>query len=904
MPQDHRRPRRGADGHRLRRNSYRPTVIELEPRRLLSAYVVDDSSDLPLDPGKGPGETVNGTITVRSAIQQVNIDGSGSIGFAFPMSITTSGLPVVTANGVTIDGGSLGSVVVEGNGDGASGLVLAGDDADITGLEIVNFGGDGIDVGATGATIGGTAAGAGNAIFGNVHLGLGLGSFGGSALVQGNFIGTDAEGTAGLGNGESGIYIGSAGNTIGGSSAAARNVISGNAADGVNIAGTGATGNVVAGDFVGTNPVGSAALANYVGVEIEGGASDNLIGTNGDGVNDGGGRNVISGNATNGVVITGAGTSGNLVAGNYLGTNAAGTSAVGNGQAGVRLASGATDNTVGGTTTAARNVIGGNGNRGVYISTPAGSTSPTTGNVVEGNYIGTDASGLVPMGNNINDAVSIDLSPGNTIGGTVAGAGNVLDGGDDTGVFIYGDYQSGPYASAAGNLIAGNIIGLAADGETAAGFGNQYDGIVIDSAPDTTIGGTVAAARNIISNNTNNQGAGILITNFEEPDGSYGTVVQGNYIGTDITGTKELGNDIGVDIEGASSALIGMTGQDGTIGIPGGNLISGNLTAGIIINAASANVGGSTSIPGAADNIVAGNLIGTTADGTQALGNTGDGVLIEGGATGNTIGGTSAGAGNLIAFNAGDGVGVGLGVDDASLDNPILENSIFSNAGLGIDVNNSAPQAAPALGIAVSSGSQTTITGTVTGARNTTFLIEFFSNPAGTDQGETYLGSVNVTTTKRGVASFTFTPASIVAAGLNFTATATDPGGNTSEFSAPATVQTPPVDVTSDLSVRSLPVIFNRRTGLYTQKLIITNISDAPLAGPIELVLLDLKNATLVNQSGTTNGNPYLTILRSGSLGIGQSLTVTLIFADPTGTPITYVPEFLAGPIPPPDDGD
>ncbi len=662
---------------------------------------------------------------------------------------------------------------------------------------------------------------------------------------------------------------------------------------------------MVAGDFIGTNPGGSAALANYVGVEIEGGASDNLIGSNGDGVDDEGECNVISGNATNGVVITGAGTSGNLVAGNYLGTNAAGTAAVGNGHAGVWLAGGATDNTIGGLTAATRNVIGGNGDRGVYISAPANSTSPTTGNVVEGNYIGTDVSGLVPLGNNLNDAVSIDLSPGNTIGGTVAGAGNVLDCGDDSGVFIYGDYQRGLYASAARNLIAGNIIGLAADGETAAGFGNQYDGIVIDSAPDTTIGGTVAAARNIISNNTNKQGAGILITNFEEPDGSHGTVVQGNFIGTDITGTRALGNDIGVDIEGASSALIGIEGQDGTTGIPGGNLISGNLTAGIIINAASANVGGSTSIPGASHNIVAGNWIGTTASGTQPLGNTGDGVLIEGGATGNTIGGTIGGAGNLIAFNGGDGVGVGLGANDASLDNPILANSIFSNAGLGIDVNNSAPQAAPALAIAMTSGSQTTITGTISGAKNTTFVVEFFSNPAGTGQGETYLGSVNVTTTGRGVGSFTFSPASSVAAGLNITATATDPGGNTSEFSAPATVQPAPVNVTGDLSVRSLPAVFNRRTGLYTQKLIITNISSAPIAGPIELVLLNLKNATLVNQSGTTNGNPYITILGSGSLGIGQRLTVTLIFSDPTRrVPITYQPEFLAGPIPPQDDAD
>ena len=78
----------------------------------------------------------------------------------------------------------------------------------------------------------------------------------------------------------------------------------------------------------------------------------------------------------------------------------------------------------------------------------------------------------------------------------------------------------------------------------------------------------------------------------------------------------------------------------------------------------------------------------------SALGNSRDGVEIESGATGNTIGGTYAGAANLIAFNAGSGVAVGLGAD-ASLDNPILEDSIFSNEDLGIAIDNSEPQSAP-----------------------------------------------------------------------------------------------------------------------------------------------------------------------------------------------------------------
>ena len=238
---------------------------------------------------------------------------------------------------------------------------------------------------------------------------------------------------------------------------------------------------------------------------------------------------------------------------------------------------------------------------------------------------------------------------------------------------------------------------------------------------------------------------------------------------------------------------------------------------------------------------------------------------------------------------------VGVNVLDAALDNAILENSIFSNSGLGIAVDNSSPQAAPVLSGAITSGSQTAITGTLTGAPNTTFRIELFSNPAGTSQGQTYLGFVDVTTNGSGSGSFSYSPASPVAPGLNITATATDPSGNTSEFSTAVTVQS---NVTGDLSVTYGGFVYNRTTREFTQTLTIKNISGAAITGPIELVLLNLKNATLANETGTFEGNPYITILSSGSLGVGQSLTISLTFVDPTLAAITYTPEFLAGPLP------
>ena len=141
-----------------------------------------------------------------------------------------------------------------------------------------------------------------------------------------------------------------------------------------------------------------------------------------------------------------------------------------------------------------------------------------------------------------------------------------------------------------------------------------------------------------------------------------------------------------------------------------------------------------------------------------------------------------------------------------------------------------------------------------------------------------------------------------MAVGLNITATATDPNSNTSEFSMPVAVQPAIVNVTGDLSVKYGGFVYNRTTRQFTQTLTITNISGSAITGPIELVLLNLENATLVNRSGTYQGSPYITVLSTGSLGIGQSVTITLVFTDPTLATISYTPEFLAGPIPPDDD--
>ncbi len=107
----------------------------------------------------------------------------------------------------------------------------------------------------------------------------------------------------------------------------------------------------------------------------------------------------------------------------------------------------------------------------------------------------------------------------------------------------------------------------------------------------------------------------------------------------------------------------------------------------------------------------------------------------------------------------------------------------------------------------------------------------------------------------------------------------------------------PPVNVTNDLSVKLGGFVYNRTTRQFSQTVTIKNISNAAIVGPIDLLLLNLKNATLVGQTGTYQGSPYITVLSSGSLGIGQSLTFTLVFVDPTLAAISYTSEFLSGSI-------
>ena len=179
--------------------------------------------------------------------------------------------------------------------------------------------------------------------------------------------------------------------------------------------------------------------------------------------------------------------------------------------------------------------------------------------------------------------------------------------------------------------MAGNFIGTDVSGTIARGNGD--DGVFINGAPTNTIGGTDPGARNIISGNTQ---YGVYISGAA----ATGNVVQGNFIGTDVNGTTAIGNKYGGVEVFAKNSTIGGT-EAGA-----GNLISGNVGSGVILAAYDT-----------AGNLIQGNLIGTDVTGTTPLGNTGGGVRTLSNEN-NVIGGATAGTGNVIAFNGGDGVAV------------------------------------------------------------------------------------------------------------------------------------------------------------------------------------------------------------------------------------------------------
>jgi len=508
-------------------------------------------------------------------------------------------------------------------------------------------------------------------------------------------------------------------------------------------------GNMIYSNFIGTDITGKIAAGNERNGVLVNGDGNHIGGAAGDpGLGQG---NIISANGENGVLVDSGGK--NHVQGNRIGVDQTGTTALGNHQNGIRVNADLTE--IGGTTAEFRNIISANDSDGVRIS---GGWTDT----VYGNYIGTDITGAIDLGNGEN-GVSVVESEEIQIGGSETGARNVISGNQLLGIKI--DQNS------AAVKVIGNFVGTDAAG--AAAIPNVKSGIRV-SGTNHQIGAAGAGNRNILSGNG---GAGIAVTSP-----ATGIRIQNNYIGTDYTGTAGLGNDLGIEIGLSNGPYDVMIGGDP---YTEGNLISGNAEEGVLLY-----TGGK----------VYGNKIGTDAAGTSPLGNHGNGILSKG--DNNMIGGT--GLHNTIAFNGKNGVAV-ITESGSATGNTITWNAIHDNGGLGIAIDEDAvipndPQDAdagdnnrqnhPVMVSAVSDTAavETTFTAKLDSAPNTQFTIEFFTNaacdPSGYGEGHRAVRTMTVTTDAAGQADITaLFPATVFDTANFVTATATDPGGNTSGFS-------------------------------------------------------------------------------------------------------------------------
>ena len=785
-------------------------------------------------PGVGP-HTISPTSVLPDLTDQVIIDGETQANADCGADIPSRDLRVVLDGSGAGAGASGLALVVGSDGSIIRGLVINQwtdqgvniDDSDSNVVECNFIGtdvtgtvgqGNGLDgvrvtMGADGNTIGGTAAGAGNLISGNVGAGVFI-NLSDNNVVEGNFIGTDATGTAALGNGSGGVGIAevmeskngsaagvvSTGNVIGGLVTGAGNVIADNGFNGVFI--VSGDGNFVQGNAIGTDANGLLDLGNTGdGVRLNLGAANNVIASN-----------TIAFNTRNGVMMVdgGLGTIGNSVRDNSIFRNdllgidlnddgptandpadpdpgpnnlqnfptILGAFIDGNGnlivtffvdtnpanatydfvveffeadaadEEGLRLVG--MDAYTGGDFPATRQVdlgnaaalglgIGdrlvatatdnvGNGNTSEFsfpsvsiqqqgvplvVNTTADNTTPSDGfcTLREAlNNVNTDnetTGGDCPAGGALLDVVEFNIPlPGVQTIVPAAPLPVVTDP-----VIINGETQPG---ADCGPDIPNRVLLVALNG----GVAGAGSGVVLGPGSD---GSTV---RGLVINQWANSGVDI--------DGSDSNVVECNYIGTDVSGMVALGNGTGgVSVgNGASNNTIGGTAADE------GNLISGNLEVGVSLDNANGNdvqgnfvgtdatgtailansigvllsggggnnvVGGmavgagnlisgngadAVAIENSNNNRVEGNLIGTDVTGAAPLSNVRHGVLISSGATGNAIGGTAAGTGNTIAFNNQNGVTV---LDATSTGNPILGNDIFGNGSLGIDLGDDGP---------------------------------------------------------------------------------------------------------------------------------------------------------------------------------------------------------------------
>lgn len=369
--------------------------------------------------------------------------------------------------------------------------------------------------------------------------------------------------------------------------------------------------------------------------------------------------------------------------------------------------------------------------------------SQANGNVVTGCFLGLDASGTVAVGNGNNGLTISRDAANNRIGGANSEERNVISGNFVSGISLFSD----------NNSVVGNFIGTDVTGTLAIGNGEQ-DGIGVN-------GSNNLIRSNIISGNRS--GVGLS-------DESNGNIVMENFLGTDVTGTIALANtSIGAQVHGVNNIIVG-------------NLISGNTLDGIGLFSAH-------------NNVAQGNRIGTDVNGNPSLGNGRFGVHISSGPGGPVSNGNRV-EDNVIAGNGSAGVAIFAGVS-----NSISRNHIFSNGGLGIQLDggfiandpgdfDTGPNELmnfPVLDVAQATPGHLIVRGTIDTQNPRDVRIEFFANPvptpgadpSGHGEGAIFLGTARPNAQGKFIATLPSVPV-----GTIISATATDGVGNTSEFAA------------------------------------------------------------------------------------------------------------------------
>jgi hypothetical protein len=542
-----------------------------------------------------------------------------------------------------------------------------------------------------------------------------------------------------------------------------------------------------------------------------------------------------------GVEITAGGNV--QVAGCFIGTDPAGESEAGNSN-GVVIEN--SYNLIGGPDVGDRNLISGNlGSSGIYV--PDKMLNPVgiapTGNVIENNFIGLDATGTKVLVNALEGVE--DQGTGNTYGGATPGLGNVISGNGEVGIDSTGSIT-----------IEGNYIGTDATGNVALGNGPNASGgrgiVNHELLHATSI--TTIISNNLVSGNDD----GIDVSMVTGSQSAY--TIANNLIGTNAAGTSALGNvGTGLALDSVDNATV----QN--------NVISANYEGVVLQTAIS-----STELQ---HDVFLGNFIGTDKTGTVALGNTTTGIDIDTG-SGITIGGPGPGQGNVIANNL-LGIVLTRGRQDQFIRNSIFDNTGEYNVPPGIVVASGANQSAvaPVLTFTPGTGSAGTLSGTLTSTPNTTYVVEVFSNPSaqaiGHVQGKTFIQDVSVKTDGTGKGTFSLTEPDAF-----YTATATDPNGNTSVFSNAAGVvglaaSTTTVTSSQNPSKLGQQVTFTAEVAAPeyqgTPTGTVTFFIDGQAQNPVPLTVVGGHDEAQFVTSALTAGPHTVTAAYSGDASVGSS---------------------------------